>query len=374
MNLALLGASLLACVLILEIGVRFFAPQYKKIFRFDEAVGVTRIPNSTFTYVSGGQRIKHSVNTDGFKTPNVGYAKPEGTFRVVLLGDSMTEAIQVPDSDSFRSKLEEYLEKGMFYSVEVINLGYSGYGTAQEYLTLVEFGLRYEPDLVILNFLADNDVGNNSKKLEEGASKPFFVLEDGKLVQIKHPEKQGGKKLASLITDYLVLPRFLYLKMQSLKSNVDLPTQEENFAILNLRSGVYNQTYNDSWNEAWDITKQLIKATRDASEGSGAEFLLVSYPAIRQTIPEVVAEYTDLHKGEGIIIDVELPETILKEFAVMENLNFLSLLEIFKSKENVAELYIPNDGHLSQTGHILVAESIYEYLNNKLNIENAEKN
>jgi lysophospholipase L1-like esterase len=87
------------------------------------------------------------------------WAKPAGTLRVLMLGDSITYGNGVAWNETFSYRLQQILNgAGAAARVEVLNLGVSGYNTAQELATLQELGLRLDPDLVILNIcLNDSD-------------------------------------------------------------------------------------------------------------------------------------------------------------------------------------------------------------------------
>ena len=106
------------------------------------------------TYNSGGWHdIEHSV------------VKPDGVFRILVLGDSFMEAYSVELQDAFHSRIEE-LARTAGRETEVINLGVASYGTLQEYMVFRDIGRLYEPDLVLLGFFVTNDVMNNSLELE----------------------------------------------------------------------------------------------------------------------------------------------------------------------------------------------------------------
>ena len=81
----------------------------------------------------------------------------------MVLGDSYMDAYQLPMSGIFTRRLEHELRD---HDVEVINLGVGGYGLAQSYLSLVEKGRRYEPDMVLLAMSPLNDVRNSSAELQ----------------------------------------------------------------------------------------------------------------------------------------------------------------------------------------------------------------
>jgi tetratricopeptide (TPR) repeat protein len=98
-----------------------------------------------------------TVNRDGLRDPERAIPQPPDTRRIVILGDSVLEAIGfLADPDTIASQLEGLL---VDRPSEVINLGMTGYCTRAEVELLEVRGLKYEPDLVILLFV-ENDFLN----------------------------------------------------------------------------------------------------------------------------------------------------------------------------------------------------------------------
>lgn len=100
---------------------------------------------------------KVSVNSAGFRGREYSPAKPAGTFRVIMLGDSETLSLMLPLEDTLPAQLENLLNQksgGMRY--EVLNFGVEGYNTFQELELLKAKGLEYNPDLVILNYVLND--------------------------------------------------------------------------------------------------------------------------------------------------------------------------------------------------------------------------
>src|SRR5207253_4628700 len=125
------------------------------------------------------------VNSEGLRDREHSKTKPPNTLRIAILGDSMTEALQVPVQYTFWHILEHDLAACKSLGgrqVEVMNFGVSGYGTAQELLTYRHWGAAYSPDVTVLAFYPGNDVRNNSKELEPNKLRPFFKLRGGNLV------------------------------------------------------------------------------------------------------------------------------------------------------------------------------------------------
>ena len=102
------------------------------------------------------------TNQRGLADGEHSYEPAPNVFRILVLGDSFMDACQVPFEASLPHQLGARLKQR---NVEVINLGVSGYGTFQEYLYLMQEGVKYKPDLIVLAFFAMNDVHNNSEKL-----------------------------------------------------------------------------------------------------------------------------------------------------------------------------------------------------------------
>jgi len=143
---------------LLELFLKFFQPQYLLPLKHDSDLLWEYIPNSA----TGSFLI---INSKGLRDYEHTYEKPEGTFRILVLGDSFIEAAQVPLNETLSKHLESLLntnlDKDIYY--EVINAGFSMYGTEQELIFLETEGVRYKPDIVILSFFPANDVFDNTK-------------------------------------------------------------------------------------------------------------------------------------------------------------------------------------------------------------------
>jgi len=98
-----------------------------------------------------------AINSDGFRGPEYSITKPANTFRIIMLGDSETFSIMLPQSDTLATQLENLLnQKSHFLHYEVLNFGVEGYGTLQELEQLKTKGLKYNPDLLILNYVLND--------------------------------------------------------------------------------------------------------------------------------------------------------------------------------------------------------------------------
>ena len=133
-----------AAVLLFEIVLRivgFSAPFW---YRPDSHVGGVLRPGVEGWFKSEG-RAYVRISSAGLRDREHSVEKPEGVFRLAVLGDSFAEAMQVDAKDAFWSVLEDKLTQCAYQPgkrIEVINFGVSGFGTAQEYLMLESVAIR----------------------------------------------------------------------------------------------------------------------------------------------------------------------------------------------------------------------------------------
>lgn len=174
----------------------------EEIFKLDPVLGFKHMGNKKVTWRSEGFATSY-FNQDGLREPELSLVKPAGTFRVALLGDSLTESLQVPFEQSFAYQIQQRLSKQCSRPVQVINFGTSGYSTAQEYLQLKLQVLNYKPDLVLLCY--------NSRDCFENWSPPDEVLTNVRPAALHLP---GGKLIvdSSPVSGWMRTPRARFLQ------------------------------------------------------------------------------------------------------------------------------------------------------------------
>ena len=146
---------------------------YYKFDIYDPSKGWSSKPNLRGMKVFGDKVL--NTNAKGFRgKKDFPYIKNKERLRILILGDSFTFGDGVSDQETYSSYLQQMLPH-----TEVINLGVHGYGHDQMLVLLKEEGVKYEPDIVILGFMAI-DMSRNLLKFRDFA-KPRFVLKGGKL-------------------------------------------------------------------------------------------------------------------------------------------------------------------------------------------------
>jgi lysophospholipase L1-like esterase len=96
------------------------------------------------------------ANRYGFNDRDYPEERKPGTFRILFLGDSFNW--MGGQAENYTAVLEALFESRFGPGrIEVISAGYSMTHTGEQVALLKKFGLRYQPDLVILGFFAGND-------------------------------------------------------------------------------------------------------------------------------------------------------------------------------------------------------------------------
>jgi len=116
-------------------------------------------PNPYLRYelIPGTKSGNISINSDGFRGPDYPLTKPSNTFRIIMLGDSETFSFMLGQDEALSTQLEILLnQKSQGLNYEVLNFGVEGYSTFQELEMLKTKGLKYNPDLIILNYVLND--------------------------------------------------------------------------------------------------------------------------------------------------------------------------------------------------------------------------
>ncbi|MFP6745085.1 MAG: SGNH/GDSL hydrolase family protein, partial [Alphaproteobacteria bacterium] len=183
-NFVLIVASVAVGLVAMEIALWAQGISYPEFHRLDDQRGWAPRPHVEGWWTKEGKAYLR-YNEAGFRDHRHTLAKPDGVFRLAVLGDSFTEARALPLGATFWSLAGRGLGACPALSdasVEVLNFGVSGYGTAQQLITLRSSVLVYEPDLVLLAFYSGNDVGNNNRALDGHADRPYYILDGETLV------------------------------------------------------------------------------------------------------------------------------------------------------------------------------------------------
>ncbi len=409
-GLATIIFGLVLGVFIIEIGLRLIpevrwkalvskSPIRYVLYQTDRDIGWVHIPGAYTNWQGPEFDVAVQINSHGLRDHEHAYEKPPDTFRILLLGDSFSEAIQVPLEQTYLTRLETCLTQQIDQPVEIINTGTASYGPGDELLFFIHEGVKYDPDLVLVAIFAGNDIRNMTRAVDDDMIQAFggykFHLNQGNL------EKQW---LEWAEPDYEVSPieRFLrhYINLYYIFNAPDSrvrrefnktverwwpesPSAKPAAKISNLPDYAYdnnliifasgfpdNPIVPQSTKELWDLFKATHLALQAEVEAHNFPIATVIIPRDAQTHEMVYHElaskyqkrYDDpLNETEW---DVTAPNKAIARFLTEHNIPNFDLLPGFRAYAETHPdlLYFPKDGHFNEKGHQLAARLMCGWL------------
>ena len=165
-GLTLSIASLLFLFLVAEILLRAAPRLVPKGSYFGSGVFVPEVslylPKTSVIY-DKARYVRRWRNRDGFMDVDHAVEKPNGVLRAGIFGDSYVESVQYPLEEVFFRRIPTLIEGR---DVETFAFGISGTGTANSLALYRWQGRRYDLDVVIYVFVA-NDIADNSHTIQQ---------------------------------------------------------------------------------------------------------------------------------------------------------------------------------------------------------------
>ncbi len=368
-NILTIAVSIAVAIVFAEAGLRVWGISYPEFNRLDSRLGWSPRPGIEGIHALEG-RIRIKINSEGFRDDDHEPAKPAGAFRVAVLGDSFTEAREVPLEDAYWKVMEALLSrcKGLG-GAEVLGFAVNGYGTAQQLLVLDDRVWKYAPDAVVLAFFTGNDVLNNSRALDRHPDRPYFVIRDGALVldtsnleTFRFKAKKAWSDIKhglynSLRT--LQVARQAYKRVKSAWKNRDTTTAQQLGAGLN--GAVYLAPGDGPWADAWTVTEELVRAMNRRVRDRGADFWLVTLTNPPQVYPDsgVRRRFAAALGADGL----DYPDRRLRNLAQAEGIPAVSLLEPLRAYADAGNVRLHGSeasagGHWNRAGHRAAGESL----------------
>ncbi len=352
--------------LILEIGLRVVVDSYADLTFWapDPITGWKGFPNAQGR--SEESNLRTRLNSQGMHDREHSLEKAPNIVRIAVLGDSMTEGIEVLVDETFSSVTEQELAACRRFAgrrVEVLNFGVRGYGTAQEILALRDRVWAYSPDIIVLAFFSGNDITDNSPIVAPD-HRPYLVREGGKLVP-NYFYCAGNMSVARLRfwarahSRVLQLAAGAYSVLRARLRGSDRWAAVDNMGV---DSHVYLAPRDLDWEGAWQLTEAQIVLMRDEVAGRGAKFLLVTLDNPLQVYPDPSTRRQYMqHLG---IENLLYPEARLRTMAQREGIPVLNLAPLLQAYADEHRTFLhgfgnhPGRGHWNREGHHVAGELI----------------
>ena len=281
------------------------------------------------------------TNLKGLRDYEFSGKKPDGVFRILVLGDSITEGHAIDGENTYPKKIEKLLNnRTTSRKYEVINCGVTGYNTFQELVFLKEKGITYQPDLVIVGF-CPNDIMEPAILKNTGFVKPKKAIN----VSLKNPIqflKSLYFRLEIFLQENSHLYKFLYIRIKRMELEPDDKQLKMHYNAVLHRYG--NKT------EVARLVSQLYQLITFTRKNN-CEIVIVYFPYKMEL--------------DTMVSGKQKPRELINKCCNPQNIPLLDLTETFleKIKKESVELYLPGDiTHLNEKGCEVVAESVYQFL------------
>jgi hypothetical protein len=379
-NAAILCVSAVSFLLLTELGLRaahFNPPEYVTTERYREVGLLYRPHSSAHWYGQLGSPSDYAnvvtTNAQGLHDADHSFEKPPGVYRILFLGDSYVEAFQVPLEKAFFKIIEKELNKDPARpfgakKVEVIAIGRSGAGSAQEILDLVDLGLKYSPDLVLAELLDQNDFKDDlfftvRQKKPEPTKRTDFVDEFRKTREALAPYDRVLLFKNSLLNRWIAFQVMEFIrKPEAERSNREI--YRTDLAIYEKPgSGLFDDS-RGAWENAFKITVSNHVRMKQLAEAAGARYAvffpdnpMIYNPACAKGIEALFPAY----KGG---LDYTRPISRAKAIFDRAGVPYADLNPVFEQnfRKKADKGHWQHDGHWNVHGHKLTAEYLKNYV------------
>lgn len=354
-NILLVIVSIIISLGLMELFFRCFMPQdlIVPMPAMADNELIYRLPPNTKSYLKGTSVSWFHLETNslGLRDNEHELSKAPGTFRVLLLGDSMSMAEGVELADTYIKQFEKKAnEQGLDKRIETINAAIRGYGNDQEVVLFERIGMKFQPDLVILAFFEGNDFEDN----RQGS---IFQIKDGQLIKTT-PTEDSSQKMRYYnqqiriqnLTGYRFLTGHSHL-VNFLRKKYAAYLMYRSYSRHGSNQGnSLNQGQSTISEADWNLTTQiLLRWDADCRRIKSAPLILF--------IPTI----ENIRTGKKLMSITPGTGKRMGDFARANNIFFINLAELFIHDPNVESLYLP-DAHLSPLGHKKVADEISRFL------------
>lgn len=384
-KLAIMFISALISLLIGELALRVAGMKFTGLtFTNDPVLGWGLRPGASAWETDEGMAWT-CINSHGFRDRERTLSKPPGVFRIAVIGDSLTEARQVAMDKTYTAVAERELNRIHCLGereVEVMNFGVEGYGTGQELLLLRNRVWHFNPDWVVLQVYAANDLFNNCRSLNVSPPEfaPYFLLRDGKLElddSFRHgrgfdPTYIRLKGLgADLINSSKLLQMIYKLRLvyaqrkeaariaQQVDKSVDPNAPPAGYP----RFLYFQPPAIPAMVEAWRVTEALIGEFQRESREHGVPLMMLILPSSSQIHYD--PKHRDAYRAMFNIASFDYADERFEQVAHTNRISPIRLAQPLLDEATRTQSFMygfantePNEGHPNERGHEVIAREL----------------
>jgi hypothetical protein len=297
------------------------------------------VPGAVYHHYTPDVSVEYRINAQGMRDDrSFAEAKPAGTCRIAMLGDSYFVGYELDLRDTLAHRIEAQL-RADGHKVEVLNFGVSGFGTAENLIAYQKMARRFHPDLVLMQWQVTD--------YDDNVRSALYKLENGRLV------RANARFLPGIATQDWLMRSSLYRLVADHSDLYNFVREQVGWRSKQLLGFVRKRATGPAENEVdqdtysinqaeVDLAAALIREAQEEIRRDGADMLVVDIP--NRTPDRVFSSSYDL-----------MPP------ALKQALPPVDVLPAFRdaARNPMAQLFFPHGArHLTPLGARLLADEV----------------
>ena len=350
----LVGIGGLVSLVFAEVVLRMVKPT--RVHKVDPVTGWCLIPGKAgwkYENCEGNRRkLRFKISSQGLHDKEVS-KKGQGVFRVLLLGDSFSEALGVPAGCAYHCIAEQgFRGPRQERRLEIVNCGVCGFSIDQELLFFKSRAVEFEPDAVCLVIF----LGNDFRELvaAQWGVQPYYILDEQNQLELRNfPYREPWFKT------FLRKFEISYQVKRFLRTHLGLwPGRRAGFVAGEGRA-VHEERHH--WRSSWPLAQALVREFQLEVMKQNLDFFVVIIPADFQ-----------IHRSASTATEAEfLDEAEEKLSILLDELNVPILrLSVPLKKASISgsePLYYRS--HWTRRGHAVAGEALAQFVSRYLRKE-----
>lgn len=308
------------------------------------------LPNAEVIHVG----IPTKINSLGLRNKEIEMHKGKNILRLAMFGDSFTYGYGLQTTDTLPGQLETRLNSGGNSSIEkqVVNFGVSGVNSFEEMMYALNYGVRFNPDIIIIVWIY-NDIEMNGYTLQDLA---YFKLNGTVSVKRESVSSDAmGERVGSYKGEHSLTMHF-WNSYEKLKKKSRLMWivgrgskrffQKLGFHLKKSEEIIYA----DANSEGFKLSFDSLKFLHEQLSKMNIEFYIVIYPPLQSVQDDY---YNSLINKK------------VEDFCIRHSIPYLNLFDSFRGREASRLQMSTIDAHPSRYAHEIASKAIDVYLRKK---------
>lgn len=322
------------------------APEFQALFMRDPRVGHRLQPGATAHFRTREFATDIAINSAGVRDVEFGRKAP-GERRVVVLGDSLVMAVQVPLERTFVKRLEARLSASdPARTWRVINAGVQGYGPVETWLFYDHVVAAFDPDIVLVAVF----VGNDAIEAFDSAAR---VERDGLMAEALDDTERFLRR---------VVRQSMVLQTVRLRVRMVLDRVRVSQAVPERPLATYLADPPSDVAAGLDTAARYLGKIAARAEAQGARTGLVLVPARFQLDDEDYGRLRDIVAATGASLVRDAATDRFAAALAPLGLPVFDLLPALRADADPSSLFFKENVHLTERGHEVAAAALEAFI------------